>query len=138
VNCGLAHPTQHDVMSSTERKRGDFWYFVQDCFKINSTSFQLFAIFFQLHQKCPNFTRLTEGSSVKEVSQRQRVNKYKSRPALTISARLNHAQRENNRSSFGTFSGPNLMLKLTSRRGPDGQNSRAGFGPRARLCRLLV
>jgi len=52
--------------------------------------------------------------------------------------RLNHAQRENNRSSFGTFSGPNLMLKLTNRRGPDGRNSRAGFGPRARLCRSFV
>ena len=38
---------------------------------------------------------------------------------MTISVRLNHAQRENNRSSFGKFSGPNLMLKMTSRRGPD-------------------
>jgi len=50
----------------------------------------------------------------------------------TMSVRLNHAQCENNRSSFGTFSGPNLLLKLTSRRRPDGRNSRAG------LCRPLL
>ena len=30
------------------------------------------------------------------------------------------------------------MLKLTSRCGPDGRNSQAGFGPRAGLCRPLV
>jgi len=51
---------------------------------------------------------------------------------LTISVRVNHAQRENNRSSFGTFFVPNLMSKLTNRRGPDGRNSRAG------LCRPLI
>jgi len=97
------------------------------------------TLFFQLHQKCPDFTRLmTEGSSVKGVSQRQHDNECKSRSALTISVRLNHAQRENNRSSFGTFSGPNLMLKLTSHHGLDGRNSRAGFGPRAGLCRPLA
>jgi len=70
-NCGLAHPPHHDVMSyickSTERKRGDSWYFVQDCCEINFTSFQLYTIFFQLHRKCPNFIRLvTKGSSVRE------------------------------------------------------------------------
>ena len=48
------------------------------------------------------------------------------------------ACRENSRSSFGTFSEPNLMLKLTSRRRPGGRNSRAGFGPRAGLCPPLV
>jgi len=68
-NCGLAHPSHHDVISA-KRMRGNveiFWYFVQDCFKINSTSFQFYTIFFQLHQKCPNFTRLlTEGSGVRE------------------------------------------------------------------------
>jgi len=59
------------ICKSTERKSGDFWYFVQDCFKINSTSFQLYTIF-------SNFTKkVTEGSSVKGVSQRQRVNECK-------------------------------------------------------------
>ena len=33
--------------------------------------------------------------------------------------------------------GPDLMLKLTNRRGPDRRSSRAGFGPRAGLCRPL-
>jgi len=99
-----------------------------------------FILFFQLHQKCPNFTRLvTEGSSVKVkgVSQRRRVNECESRSGLTISVRLNHAQHESNPSSFGIFSGPNLMLKLTSHRGPDRWNSRAGFGLQAGLCRPL-
>ena len=80
-NCGLAHPPHHEFMmschicKSTERKRGDLWYFVQDCFKINSTSFQLYTIF-PTSPKIPNFTRLvTEGSSVKGVSQRQRVSR---------------------------------------------------------------
>jgi len=37
-----------------------------------------FILFFQLHQKYPNFTSLvTEGSSVKGVSQRQCVNECK-------------------------------------------------------------
>ena len=69
---------------------------------------------------------MTEGSSVKGVSQRQRVNECKSRSGLTISVRLNHAQSENNRSSFGTFSGPILMLnwqaaagRMDGIRGPD-------------------
>ena len=77
---GLTHPLimmSCHVCKSTERKRGDFWYFVQDCFKINSASFQLYTIF-QLHQKCPNCTRLvTEGLSVKGVSQRQCINECK-------------------------------------------------------------
>ena len=30
------------------------------------------------------------------------------------------------------------MFKLTSRRGPDGRNSRAGFGLRAGLCQPLI
>ena len=46
-NCGLAHPLiimSRHICKNTERKRGDFWYFVQDYFKINSTSFQLYTI----------------------------------------------------------------------------------------------
>ena len=34
--------------------------------------------------------------------------------------------------------GPDIMLKFTGCRGPDRQSSRAGFGPRAGLCRPLV
>ena len=34
--------------------------------------------------------------------------------------------------------GPDLMLKLTSCHGPDRQSSWARFGPRARLCQLLI
>ena len=33
--------------------------------------------------------------------------------------------------------GPDIMLKFTGCRGPDRQSSRAGFGPRAGLCRPL-
>jgi len=41
------------ICKSTERKRGNFWYFVQDCFKINSTSFQLYTIFFNFTKNVP-------------------------------------------------------------------------------------
>ena len=34
--------------------------------------------------------------------------------------------------------GPDIMLKFTGCRGPDRQSSRAGFGPRAGLCRPLL
>jgi len=89
-----------------------------------------FILFFQLHQKCPNFTRLV--SSERRVKCKGSQLASTRRSALTISVLLNHTQRENNRSSFGTgtFFWPNLMLKLTSCRGSDGWNSRAGFGPR--------
>ena len=126
------------ICKSTERKRGDFWYFVQDCFKINSTSFQHHTYyFFPTSPKISQFYWTSDRRVKCKGSQSASTRQCKSRSALTISVRLNHTQRENNRLSFGTFSGPNLMLKLTSRRGPDGQNWRAGFGPRARLCRPL-
>ena len=38
---------------STERKRGDFWYFVQDCFKINSTNFKLYTVFSNFTKNVP-------------------------------------------------------------------------------------
>ena len=42
------------ISKSTGRKRGDFWCFVQDCFKINST---INSTSFQLYTIVSNFTK---------------------------------------------------------------------------------
>ena len=67
------------MCKSTERKRGDFWYFVHYCFKINSTSFQLYTIFSNFTKNVPILLDcwVIEGSSVKGVSQRQHINECK-------------------------------------------------------------
>ena len=60
-NCGLAHPPHHDVMSYLQKHWEETWRFLVFC-----SGFLSYILFFQLHQKRPNFTRLvTEGSSVK-------------------------------------------------------------------------
>jgi len=53
-------------------------YFVQNGFKINSTSLHFILFFSKLHLKCPNFTGLvTERVKCKGASQCQHINEYK-------------------------------------------------------------
>jgi len=41
------------ICKSTERQRGAFWYFLQDCFKINSNSLPLYTIFSNFTKNVP-------------------------------------------------------------------------------------
>ena len=73
-NCGLAHPSHHEVMSYLQRHWEEMWRFLVLLITVLRSTPPVFSfiLFFQLHQKFTNLNKLvTEGSSVNEVSQRQ-------------------------------------------------------------------
>jgi len=120
------------ICKSTERKRGDFWYFVQNFLRPTPPLFS-YILFFELYQNVPILLDRRvkcKGSQSASTSVREPISvdyqcATESRSAWKQSLIVRYVFRAE------------LMLKLTSRRGPDGRNSRAGFGPRAGLCRPL-